>query len=141
MHKIFNYLFIMRKAPANHTIYFASTTQLRSSKNYDLECLDHDTTGFYEPSMAHNALPMRPCMGVVVFFVCNSTDSKQLRICGQGQKPRLRWVLSLITFYFYMCICCSLHSLICLLARTDASKSHHTGYTSSALHFPVYSSA
>ena len=23
----------------------------------------------------------------------------------------------------------------------DASKSHHTGYTSSALHFPVYSSA
>ena len=30
---------------------------------------------------------------------------------------------------------------ICLLARTDASKSHHTGYTSSALHFPVYSSA
>ena len=64
-----------------------------------------------------------------------------LRICGQGQKPRLRRVLSLITFYFYMCICCSLHSLICLLARTDALISHHIGYTSSALHFPVYSSA
>ena len=100
-----------------------------------------DTTGFYAPSMAHNTSPMRPCIGVVVFFVCNSTDSKQLRICGQWQKPRLRRVLSLITFYFYMCICCSLHSLICLLARTDASKSHHIGYTSSALHFPVYSSA
>lgn len=77
----------------------------------------------------------------LLVFVCNSTDSKQLRICGQGQKPRLRRVLSLITFYFYMCICCSLHSLICLLARTDASISHHIGYTSSALHFPVYSSA
>ena len=77
----------------------------------------------------------------LLVFVCNSTDSKQLRISGQGQKPRLRRVLSLITFYFYMCICCSLHSLICLLARTDASKSHHIGYTSSALHFPVYSSA
>ena len=56
----------MRKAPANHTIYFASTTQLRSSKNYDLGCLDHDTTGFYVPSMAHNALPQRPCWGIVV---------------------------------------------------------------------------
>ena len=77
----------------------------------------------------------------LLVFVCNSTDSKQLRICSQGQKPRLRRVLSLITFYFYMCICCSLHSLIYLLARTDASKSHHIGYTSSALHFPVYSSA
>ena len=85
----------------------------------------------------------RPCVHAwaLLVFVCNSTDSKQLRICGQGQKPRLRRVLSLITFYFYMCICCSLHSLICLLARTDASISHHTGYTSSALHFPVYSSA
>ena len=60
---------------------------------------------------------------------------------GKGKKPRLRRVLSLITFYFYMCICCSLHSLICLLARTNALKSHHIGYTSSALHFPVYSSA
>ena len=25
------------------------------------------TTGFYAPSMAHNASPMRPCMGVVGF--------------------------------------------------------------------------
>ena len=32
-------------------------------------------------------------------------------------------------------------ALAYMLARTDASKSHHTGYTSSALHFPVYSSA
>jgi len=23
-----------------------------------------DATGFYAPSMAHNALPMRPCMGI-----------------------------------------------------------------------------
>ena len=56
----------MRKAPANHTIYFASTTQLRSSKNYDLVCLDHDTTGFYMPSMAYNALPRHPWRGIVV---------------------------------------------------------------------------
>ena len=27
---------------------------------------DHDTTGFYAPSMAHNALPQRPCWGIVV---------------------------------------------------------------------------
>ena len=32
-------------------------------------------------------------------------------------------------------------ALAYMLARTDASKSHHIGYTSSALHFPVYSSA
>ena len=68
----------MRKAPANHTIYFASTTQLRSSKNYDLECLDHDTTGFYAPSMAHNALPSVPCWGIVVGGH-NLTASKLLR--------------------------------------------------------------
>ena len=54
------------ESTGEHTIYFASTTQLRSSKNYDLGCLDNDTTGFYVPSMAHNALPRHPWRGIVV---------------------------------------------------------------------------
>ena len=68
----------------------------------------------------------------LLVFVCNSTDSKQLRICGQGQKPRLRRVLSLVTFHFFMCRC---------FLILNASISHHIGYTYSALHFTVYSSA
>ena len=34
----------------------------------------------------------------LLVFVCNSTDSKQLRICEQGQKPQLRRVLSFDNF-------------------------------------------
>ena len=43
----------------------------------------------------------------------NQLNRIKLMLSGKGKKPRLRRVLSLITFYFYMCICCSLHSLIC----------------------------
>ena len=38
-----------------------------------------DETGFYAPSMAHNALPGRPWPGISVFLGHNSTVSKQLR--------------------------------------------------------------
>ena len=38
-----------------------------------------DETGFYAPSVAHNALPGRPWPGISVFLGHNSTVSKQLR--------------------------------------------------------------
>ena len=38
-----------------------------------------DETGFYAPSMAHNALPSRPWLGISVFHGIISTVSKQLR--------------------------------------------------------------
>jgi hypothetical protein len=50
-----------------------------------------DETGFYAPSMAHNALPGRPWPGISVFLGHNSTVSKQLRysparecVCAAG---------------------------------------------------------
>ena len=38
-----------------------------------------DETGFYAPSLAHNALPGRPWPGISVFLGHNSTFSMQLR--------------------------------------------------------------
>ena len=38
-----------------------------------------DETGFYAPSMAHNALPSRPWLGISGFHGHNSTASKLLR--------------------------------------------------------------
>ena len=38
-----------------------------------------DETGFYAPSVAHNALPGRPWPGISVFLGHNSTVSMQLR--------------------------------------------------------------
>ena len=50
-----------------------------------------DETGFYAPSLAHNALPVRPWPGISVFLGHNSTVSKQLRyslaregVCAAG---------------------------------------------------------
>ena len=50
-----------------------------------------DETGFYAPSMAHNALPGRPWPGISVFLGHNSTVSMQLRysqawecVCAAG---------------------------------------------------------
>ena len=50
-----------------------------------------DETGFYAPSVAHNALPGRPWPGISVFLGHNSTVSKQLRysparecVCAAG---------------------------------------------------------
>ncbi|HCF15212.1 MAG TPA: hypothetical protein DER19_03695 [Eubacterium sp.] len=38
-----------------------------------------DETGFYAPSMAHNALPSHPWLGISGFHGHNSTASKLLR--------------------------------------------------------------
>ena len=50
-----------------------------------------DETGFYAPSVAHNALPGRPWPGISVFLGHNSTVSMQLRysparecVCAAG---------------------------------------------------------
>ena len=50
-----------------------------------------DETGFYAPSVAHNALPGRPWPGISVFLWHNSTVSMQLRyspawecVCAAG---------------------------------------------------------
>ena len=50
-----------------------------------------DETGFYAPSVAHNALPGRPWPGISVFLGHNSTFSMQLRyspalecVCAAG---------------------------------------------------------
>ena len=44
-----------------------------------------DETGFYAPSMAHNALPSRPWLGISVFHGIISTLSKQLRYSHEGK--------------------------------------------------------
>ena len=43
-----------------------------------------DETGFYAPSMAHNALPSRPWLGISVFHGIISTVSKPLRYSLTG---------------------------------------------------------
>ena len=45
-----------------------------------------DETGFYAPSVAHNALPSRPWLGISGFHGHNSTASKLLRY----SRPRKR---------------------------------------------------
>ena len=45
-----------------------------------------DETGFYAPSVAHNALPSRPWLGISGFHGHNSTASKLLRY----SRPRER---------------------------------------------------
>ena len=44
-----------------------------------------DETGFYAPSMAHNALPSRPWLGISVFHGIISTVSKPLRYSRLGR--------------------------------------------------------
>ena len=43
-----------------------------------------DETGFYAPSMAHNALPSRPWLGISVLHGIISTVSKLLRYSLTG---------------------------------------------------------
>ena len=43
-----------------------------------------DETGFYAPSMAHNALPSRPWLGISVFHGIISTVSKPFRYSLTG---------------------------------------------------------
>jgi len=57
----------------------ANATLLRGCTNYAHSFSMLDETGFYVPSMAHNALPRRPCRCISVSTGHNSTDSKQLR--------------------------------------------------------------
>ena len=47
-----------------------------------------DETGFYAPSMAHNALPSRPWLGISVFHGIISTVSKPLRYSLAGEYVR-----------------------------------------------------
>jgi len=49
-----------------------------------------DETGFYAPSVAHNALPGRPWPGISVFLGHNSTVSKQLRYSPARRLRHLR---------------------------------------------------
>ena len=57
----------------------ANALLLRFCTNYAYSVSMLDETGFYAPSMAHNALPSRPWLGISVFHVHKSTVSKQLR--------------------------------------------------------------
>ena len=52
--------------------------KLRVCRNYAFNLSMTDETGFYAPSMAHNALPSRPWPGISVPLSIILTDSKQL---------------------------------------------------------------
>ena len=65
---------------AAHTYSLVSyATPLRICRNYAFWFSMLDETGFYAPSMAHNALPSRPWLGISVFHGIISTVSKPLR--------------------------------------------------------------
>ena len=73
------------------TLAFATLRSQDSVRNYACRVSLLDETGFYAPSMAHNALPSRPWPGISVFLGHNSTVSKQLRyspawecVCAAG---------------------------------------------------------
>ena len=53
-------------------------TLLRVCRNYAFNLSMTDETGFYAPSMAHNALPSRPWPGISAPLSIILTDSKQL---------------------------------------------------------------
>ena len=57
---------------------------LRVCQNYAFNLSMTDETGFYAPSMAHNALPSRPWLGISVFHGIISTVSKPLRYSLTG---------------------------------------------------------
>ena len=58
---------------------FRYATLLRVCRNYAFNLSMTDETGFYAPSMAHNALPSRPWPGISAPLSIILTDSKQLR--------------------------------------------------------------
>ena len=66
-----------------------------------------DETGFYAPSMAHNALPSRPWLGISVFHGIISTVSKPLRysltgsMCATTADGDLRYLLFAKTQVLY----------------------------------------
>ena len=62
---------------------FRYATLLRFCRNYAFNLSMTDETGFYAPSMAHNALPSRPWPGISAPLSIILTDSKQLRYALQ----------------------------------------------------------
>ena len=63
---------------------FRYATLLRVCRNYAFNLSMTDETGFYAPSMAHNALPSRPWLGISVLHGIISTVSKPLRYLLMG---------------------------------------------------------
>ena len=61
----------------------ANALLLRFCTNYAYSVSILDETGFYAPSMAHNALPSRPWPGISAPLSIILTDSKQLRYALQ----------------------------------------------------------
>ena len=57
-----------------------------------------DETGFYAPSMAHNALPSRPWLGISVFHGIISTVSKPLRYSLTGSMCDARQAVTCGTY-------------------------------------------
>ena len=68
-----------------------------------------DETGFYAPSVAHNALPGRPWPGISVFLGHNSTVSSSFAIrlrgsaCALPDARRLRHLRCDSTLQFMIC--------------------------------------
>ena len=82
-----------------------------------------DETGFYAPSVAHNALPSRPWLGISVFHGIISTVSKPLRYSLAGSMCATRQAVtcgpySLLKFRYFIVV--------------SVSGSQHTGYGLSA---------
>ena len=68
----------LRKTGSMPYSSWTSTPQLRYCRNYAMSRCKNDSTGFYAPSMARNALPQRP-VGALLCGWHNSTVSKLLR--------------------------------------------------------------
>ena len=72
----------------------ANATLLRGCTNYAHSFSMLDETGFYVPSMAHNALPRRPCRCIsgyqgIILQTLNSFASRSTRAYGRlPGKPR-----------------------------------------------------
>ena len=86
---------------------FRYATLLRVCRNYAFNLSMTDETGFYAPSMAHNALPSRPWLGISVFHGIISTVSKPLRysltgsMCATTADGDLRYLLFAKTQVLY----------------------------------------
>ena len=102
---------------------FRYATLLRVCRNYAFNLSMTDETGFYAPSMAHNALPSRPWLGISVFHGIISTVSKPLRYSLTGSMCD---ALQTAT--------CGTYSLLKLryFIVASVSDSQHTGYGLSA---------
>ena len=102
---------------------FRYATLLRFCRNYAFNLSMTDETGFYAPSMAHNALPSRPWLGISVLHGIISTVSKPLRYSLAGSMCATRQAVT-----------CGPYSLLKLryFIVASVSGSQHTGYGLSA---------